>query len=226
MQRLSKLQRISRGQTRRFQRGFCLRCSLLPPPLHPATPHTFFASAVWHSCSFGFDRKQKRRSREGDAIDNVAPLLESKPTLVFLGWVVFFSQRGAPNKEGFGREVRLPTTYRPPRRLPAKRSSFLLLICFESQLSGIPLTHPCGFACWKERKRALGPGAPAGKVPASPGSPRDSSSFPVSNLTSGCERSMVTSPAIRALTSVACSGKRCSSRCPLHQPQHGLSRIP
>ena len=54
----------------------------------------------------------------------------------------------------------------------------------------------------------------------------DSSLSPVSNLTSACERSMVTSPAIRALplTSVACFMEICSSHCPLHQ-QHGLSPL-
>lgn len=54
----------------------------------------------------------------------------------------------------------------------------------------------------------------------------DSSLSPVSNLTSDCERSMVTSPAIRALslTSVACFVEICSSHCPVHQ-QHGLSPL-
>ncbi|KAL6048142.1 hypothetical protein STEG23_029585, partial [Scotinomys teguina] len=54
----------------------------------------------------------------------------------------------------------------------------------------------------------------------------DSSLSPVSNLTSDCERSMVTSLAIRALplTSVACFVEICSSHCPVHQ-QHGLSPL-
>lgn len=76
--------------------------------------------------------------------------------------------------------------------------------------------------------------APAGDGTRTQRSPRagfaerqpDSSLSPVSNLTSDCERSMVTSPAIRALplTSVACFVEICSSHCRVHQ-QHGLSPL-
>lgn len=98
--------------------------------------------------------------------------------------------------------------------------------CILPQLPGMELAASHRLPCSSS--------APAGDGTRTQRSPRagfaerqpDSSLSPVSNLTSDCERSMVTSPAIRALplTSVACFVEICSSHCRVHQ-QHGLSPL-